>query len=355
MKVLLFSFLLLCSLFSSASDLILAKQITLKSDSLGEDRNLLIKLPNQYYENSATYPVLYVLHAQWDMLSTLATLDLLADQIPNFIVIGVQSSGKELSPNKGKVTPFAEFISQEVVTYVNANYRIAPYSILSGHSNSGRFVLNYWLNNPAAFSSYFAFSPSVDDGYIVDMISQSDIESLKSKAPLAITIANEGEHMQQPFSNLTQKLSGLAKEKFVFKKFPEQTHRTTKHPSMQFALQSTFTNWQPSYEVKIAGLDSLKKHYTQLSKKYGFTVNVPNETLQRLTAHYAISKDDNAIEQLRKHITFTINQTPEGLDALFEIAEYLSANDYESAGERIFNKLCAQAKNVSQCTGKRAI
>ncbi len=76
MKVLLFSFLLLCSLFSSASDLILAKQITLKSDSLGEDRNLLIKLPNQYYENSATYPVLYVLHAQWDMLSTLATLDL---------------------------------------------------------------------------------------------------------------------------------------------------------------------------------------------------------------------------------------------------------------------------------------
>ena len=206
MKVLLFSFLLLCSLFSSASDLILAKQITLKSDSLGEDRNLLIKLPNQYYENSATYPVLYVLHAQWDMLSTLATLDLLADQIPNFIVIGVQSSGKELSPNKGKVTPFAEFISQEVVTYVNANYRIAPYSILSGHSNSGRFVLDYWLNNPAAFSSYFAFSPSVDDGYIVDMISQSDIESLKSKAPLAITIANEGEHMQQPFSNLTQKL-----------------------------------------------------------------------------------------------------------------------------------------------------
>ncbi|ACJ28674.1 Esterase, putative [Shewanella piezotolerans WP3] len=349
MRVLFFSLVLLCSKFSIASDLILAKEIKLQSKSLGEQRNLLIKLPKKYHNEENSYPVLYVLHGQWDMLSTLSTLDLLENQIPNFIVVGIESRGKELSPENGKTTPFANFLVKEVVPYVNENYRVADYSILSGHSNSGRFLLDYWLSDNPVFSKYFAFSPSLDDGYIVDKLSKSNSEALKRSAPLTITIANEGEHMQKPFTELTEKLSNLLKASFEFQKFPEQTHRTTKHPSMQFALQSTFAGWEPTYEVKVSGLDGLKKHYTDLSEKFGFKVLVPTETLQRLTAHYAIS--DNAVEELNKHISFTINQSSEGIDSLFEISDYLSSNGYKEAGDNILNEICNQAKNDQRCSG----
>ncbi|WP_105213076.1 MULTISPECIES: alpha/beta hydrolase [unclassified Pseudoalteromonas] len=349
MRVFIFSFVLLCSQFSFASDLILAEEIKLKSDTLGEERNLLIKLPKKYHDEDNSYPVLYVLHGQWDMLSTLSTIDLLEDQIPNFIVVGIESRGKELSPENGKTTPFAEFLATEVVSFVNDNYRVAPYTILSGHSNSGRFVLDYWLSNNPGFSKYFAFSPSLDDNYILDMVSKSKIEDLKKKAPLTITIANEGEHMQNPFTELTQKLSNLSKSSFEFQKFPEQSHRTTKHSSMQYALQSTFAGWEPTYEVKTSGLNGLKKHYTDLSKKFGFKVSVPIETLQKLVAHYAIS--ENATEELNKHIAFTINQSSEGIDSLFEISDYLSSNGYKEAGENILNVICDQAKNNQRCSG----
>ncbi|MFY8329045.1 alpha/beta hydrolase [Pseudoalteromonas sp. ZZD1] len=347
MRVSLFSFVLLCSQFSYASDLMLAEEIKLQSNSLGEKRNLLIKLPKKYHDEGNSYPVLYVLHGQWDMLSTLSTIDLLEDQIPNFIVVGIESRGKELSPENGKTTPFANFLAKEVVSFVNDKYRVAPYTILSGHSNSGRFVLDYWLSNNPAFSKYFAFSPSLDDNYILDMVSKSKIQALKKKAPLTITIANEGEHMQEPFTELTQKLSSLSEGSFEFQKFPEQSHRTTKHSSMQYALQSTFTGWEPTYEVKTSGLDGLKKHYTDLSEKFGFKVSVPNETLQRLTAHYAIS--ENTTEELNKHIAFTINQSSDGIDSLFEISDYLSSNGYKDAGESIFSEICNQVKGDQRC------
>ncbi|MDO6508523.1 alpha/beta hydrolase-fold protein [Colwellia sp. 4_MG-2023] len=349
MRVLFFSIVLLCSKFSLASGLMLAEEIKLQSNSLGEERNLLIKLPKKYHNEDNSYPVLYVLHGQWDMLSTLSTLDLLEDQVPNFIVVGIESRGKELSPENGKTTPFANFLAKEVVPYVNENYRVAAYSILSGHSNSGRFVLDYWLSDNPVFSKYFAFSSSLDDGYIVDKVSKSNSEVLKTKAPLTITIANEGEHMQNPFTELTKKLSNLPKGSFEFQNFPNQSHRTTKHPSMQYALQSTFAGWEPTYEVKISGLDGLKEHYTDLSKKYGFKVLVPTETLQKLTAHYAIS--ENATEELYKHIAFTINQSSEGIDSLFEISDYLSSNGYKEAGESILNEICNQAKNNKRCSG----
>jgi predicted alpha/beta superfamily hydrolase len=351
MKVLLFSLVLLYSQFSPASDLVLAEEVKLKSDSLREERNLLIKLPKQYHDNKTTYPVLYVLHGQWDMLSTLSVLDLLEDQIPNFIVIGIEGRGQELSPEDGKVTPFARYLSEDVIPFINQNYRVAPYSILSGHSNSGRFVLDYWLHNESSFSKYFAFSPSLDDGYVVEILSKSEPEYLNKKAPLTVTIANEGEHMQKPFTELTQQLSKLSEGTFNFKKLPEQTHRTTKHPSMQFALQSTFIGWEPTYEVKVSGLDGLKGHYTELSKKFGFKVNVPNETLQSLIAHYAISKDENAIEDLKQHIAFTIAQSSEGIDSLFEISDYLTSNGYKEAGEIVLSEICNQASSNQRCTG----
>ncbi|QQX80579.1 esterase [Shewanella sp. KX20019] len=349
MRSLLFSLFLLCPQFVSATDLILAQQVQLQSNSLDEQRSLLVKLPKQYNDNNKTYPVLYVLHAQWDMLSTLSTLDLLAKQAPNFIVVGIEGRGKELRPNDGKPSPFATFISKEVIPHVRNNYRVAPYSILSGHSNAGRFVLDYWLNDSSLFSQYFAFSPSLEDGYIVNRVSKSTLHFLESKAPLTMTIANEGEHMQKPFTELSDKLASMAGASFISKTFPTQSHQTTKHSSMQFALQTTFAHWQPTDEVKTSGLNALKKHYADLSEKFGFKVIIPNETLQRLTFYYATSEKESAIQELDKHVAFTLKQTAEGLVALFEIADYLSGNGYEAAGNNLTKQICSLTSDSQRC------
>lgn len=350
MRVIFLGLILFFSQITFADDLTLAKEITLNSEFLKEKRNLLISLPDEYEDSDATFPVLYLLHAQWDMLPTLSTIDLLEDQIPNFIIIGVESKGKELRPDGGKATPFSNYLTQEVLPYINQHYRAAPFNILSGHSNSGRFVLDYWLSNKPLFSQYYAFSPSLDDGYIVERVTKLSIVSLKDKAPLIVSLANEGDHMQTPFDEFHKLMSRQADSRSVFKKFPEQSHRTTKHPSMQFALQSTFENWKPSYEVRISGLEGLKSHYAALTKKFGFKTKIPTETLQRLSYHYAMIEGEQAKDQLEQHIAFTISQSKEGADALFEIADYLTGNSHQRIGESMFNRICSHVKKHSRCT-----
>lgn|SRR5690554_4460954 len=349
MKIIFFSLVLFFSQLACASDLVLAEQVKWKSTFLAEERNLLIKLPDAYEAGKAIYPVIYLLHGQWDMLSTLSTLDLMEDQLPDFIVIGVESKGMELKPDEGKATAFANYLTQEVVPYVNKHYDVAPLTILSGHSNAGRFVLDLWLANPGQFSQYYAFSPSLEDGYIVERLSKFPLESLQGKAPLTMTIANEGEHMQTPFETVTQYLSKQPKLSFFHRKFSEQSHRTTKHTSMQFALQSTFMGWTPSYEVQTGGLEGLKKHYAELTTRFGFKVEIPTETLQKLTAHYAISEQDDAAENLKRHIAFTIAQSSKGADALVEVADYLSNNGYETSGGAVLKGVCNHAKKHERC------
>ncbi|WP_444935553.1 alpha/beta hydrolase [Microbulbifer sp. JMSA004] len=351
MRVLFLALISVCSLIANASDFILAQKTEIKSDFLGENRTILVKLPEQYKDSDKEYPVLYVLHAQWDMLSTLSTVDLLEGQVPNFIVIGVEGMGKELRPDQGKLTAFSQFLASEVVPYVNKNYRTADFSILSGHSNSGRFVLDYWLNDKAPFSQYFAFSPSLEDKYITERVSNLAPKQLKELSPLTVTIANEGNHMQVPFDELSQTLANVPGATFTFQKFPEQSHRTTKHHSMQFALQHTFAGWEPTYELKVSGFDGLTNHYHNLSDKFGFKVVIPTNTLQRLMAHHAISDSENAASELKLHIAYTIKEISTGIDATVETAEYLLNNGYEEAGKTILKEMCNQTEEHARCKG----
>ncbi len=193
-KTLVAVLLLFAAHLSSAAEMTYASEITMTSDVLNAERQLFIRTPEGYSPNKATYPVLYVLHGQWDTLATVATLDVLGNEIPGFIVVGIQSKGPELHPTT-EPSPFAQFIQQEVRPLVANNYSIANFQILSGHSNAGRFVLNWWLEDGSAFSRFFAFSPSIENGEFAKAVNQLPSDLLAKKAPLVLTIANEGKHI----------------------------------------------------------------------------------------------------------------------------------------------------------------
>lgn len=349
MKIILLTLLILYSNLASASDLVLATEVIVDSKYLGEQRKLLVKLPDGYARQSKTYPVIYVLHGQWDMLSTVSTIDLLSNQLPQFVVVGVESRGLELRPKDNEITPFAKFLTQEVLGFVEKNYSVAGYNILSGHSNSGRFVLDLWLKNSNDFTEYYAFSPSLDDGYLNNKIAALTKGSFEKSSPLKMTMADEGEHMQMPFNEITETLKSHMQERFSFTRFPEQSHNTTKHHSMQYALQLSFAGWVPSYETKVGGLDGLISHYKNLTEKYAFEVNVPIDTLQKLAAHYAISEKQSDVLNLKTLVQFTLKQSVDNAAALVEIADYLKNNGYEKAGDNVFNEICKNVPTVNDC------
>ena len=216
--------------------------------------------------------------------------------------------------------------------------------------NSGRFVLDQWLQDGKLFSSYYAFSPSLEDGYIVDKVGKAPDNSLTGKAPLIITIANEGEHMQEPFTQLVAMLEKTSASTFSHKKFPEESHRTTKHPSLQFALRTTFAGWVPDYETKTGGLEGLKKHYQDLSNKFGFKVAIPTDMLQRLTAYYATGQGDEPQAQLNIMVKYILVDAGQSPDVLFEVTDYLINNEYEEAGKQLIAAICDVNNSPKRCT-----
>ncbi|SDZ83368.1 alpha/beta hydrolase [Microbulbifer marinus] len=337
-----------------AATLDYADGVTIESDALSERRDFYIKLPDSYAENlQRTYPVIYVLHGQWDMLPAVATLRLLDNEIPEFIVVGVQSRGPELRPASDDVTsrktPFARFLEKELVPYIEKHYRVAPYKILSGHSNSGRFVMNSWLDDGKDFSAYYAFSPSMEDGAINRRVKAIPNQILRKRAPLTVTIANEGDHMQAPFTELSEKLLPPSLGNTTFKRFPEQSHSTSRHASLMFALQHTFTGWEPSYAVKTSGFAGLKQHYAELSERFGIATEIPLETLQRLSAHYSMSDAAGADDNLAQVVGYGLERKAGNVDAFIEVVEYMNSNDLDAGGAKVLKQVCTLVPSNQAC------
>ncbi len=327
-----------------ASDLQLATKQTIESEELQEIRDIYVRLPKGYDFTSQEYPVIYLLHGQWDLLAAASTINLLDGQIPNFILVAINSSGPELRPQKDQHSSFDNFLLKELKPYIEAQYRVADYSILSGHSNSGRFVLNQWLRTTHSFSTYFAFSPSLDDGFIVEQALK--VDNLSDRPPLKVTMANEGEHMSAPFKRLT---SLVESDKHRSALFENESHNSTKHPSLKFALTTTFPEWEASYEVKTAGFDTHIKHFNDLSEKFGFKVNAPTNSLVRLTAYYAMQDNDNASAELNKYVKHLSTTKPDGIESLFEIVDYFSNNEMGSTATSLTTVICQQSPAHIKC------
>lgn len=354
MKWLVSLFALLVSAASYSTTLDYATGATIESEALSAKREIYIKLPASYETKaSQRFPVLFILHGQWDTLPAVATLSLLDGEIPELIVVGVPSRGEELQPRgpeaASRATPFSRFLHKELVPYVEKNFRTAPYQLLSGHSNSGRFVVNAWLDDGDTFSAYYAFSPSLEDGAINQRVEQIGVKNLRRQSPLTVTIADEGDHMQEPFTRLIQQLPPNETGNTSFKRFPEQSHSTSRHASLMHALQTTFAGWKPSREVRIGGVAGLKQHYADLTERFGFKATPPLEMLQRLSAHYSISTDPASAENTSQIVSYGLDQYPEDADAFIEIADYLRDNDYAQAGSKVKQAVCKLAPKNQAC------
>ncbi len=160
----------------------LGTQHKIQSDILKEERPVIISLPVGYHDNQAEYPVLYVLDGLQNIKHTVGTVELLTESglIPPIIVVGIESldrnrdftpskAGKDLQgstgnsgiPQSGGAPKFLEFLSEELIPFVDNNYRTHPYRILEGHSFGGLFSVYTLMQNPELFDAFIIQAPAL--------------------------------------------------------------------------------------------------------------------------------------------------------------------------------------------------
>jgi predicted alpha/beta superfamily hydrolase len=142
----------------------------INSKVLEEARRLLVHLPRGYEGSSISYPVLY--HTYGDYLTYYAdaytALERLGDEArtPQIILVGIDNIDRyrDLRPLQRDGSPagidnYTRFVTEEVIPFVESEYRTAGYRILAGPQAGAVFGLYTLQNNPDLFDAFILNNP----------------------------------------------------------------------------------------------------------------------------------------------------------------------------------------------------
>jgi hypothetical protein len=339
----------------NTNDIVIGKTIKIKSEILNEERNIFIYLPNNYNQTTTKYPVLYLLDGNDHFIHASGTVSFLsgnAGTIPQSIVVGIPNTvrQRDFTPTKTENVPqsggadnFLKFMKEELFPYIEENYRTEPYRILFGHSLTAMFSIYTLLTNPDLFNGYIAASPYVmyDNNYVVELAKKNLPEAYDNNKYLYITLGNEPDYFE-PLGELTDLLDSKSPENlgwnYTFMENDE--HGSVPLKTIYGGLERIYKGWQlPQDLAETGNLESVKKHYKNLSEKYGYEVKIP-EAILNLFGYQVMGSGrlKDAIEIFRHNIELypasanVYDSLGEGLEADNQLAE--AKKYYEKAYDK---------------------
>ncbi|MCB0278541.1 MAG: alpha/beta hydrolase, partial [Calditrichaeota bacterium] len=233
MKNLTFLFLVISCLFSqNGQPIVIGEQLNIYSETLKENRTLLIRTPANYTTNASDkYPVLYLLDGASNFQHTVATLEFLIgqDRVPEMLIVAITNTNRtrDLTPASsddemptypatGGADLFLDFIEHELVPYVDKNYRTEPFKLIVGHSFGGLFAVHSLFSRPKLFNAYIAISPSLwwNKRDLVSKVEFYLKHNQFLRGQFYMTLGNEGELMEQPITHLANVLKANAPRDF---------------------------------------------------------------------------------------------------------------------------------------------
>jgi predicted alpha/beta superfamily hydrolase len=163
---------------------------TLHSSVLEEDRTLYVGLPGDYDATDTDYAVFYKLDGdERSFAMTLSELEELreAKLIPPMILVGIPNTDRDRDmlpvaiPGRrgsGGSDNFLKFVQEEMIPFVEENYRASDFNIIMGTSNTALFAIYAFVHQPSTFDAYLASSPMI--GHSPELI-QTATERLLSQ------------------------------------------------------------------------------------------------------------------------------------------------------------------------------
>jgi predicted alpha/beta superfamily hydrolase len=152
---------------------------SLFAHQVGREYQLAVFLPENYAASQQRYPVIYLLDGDLyiGMAASLTPLLNWLDHVPEMIVVGINYNMKgydewaqlrELdfkipevqdAPQDSHADRFLAALKQEIIPFIEDNYRVEPQArVLCGYSSSGFFALYALCHEPDLFRTYLAGS-----------------------------------------------------------------------------------------------------------------------------------------------------------------------------------------------------
>jgi predicted alpha/beta superfamily hydrolase len=287
----------------SPEPFVIGERFQIESKVLKETRTYVIHTAPAYNRGKDAYPVLVLQDAEPYFALTTAAVDLLSEsgRIPPMIVVGIIATDRtrDLTPSipttgfggapwtgpAGGADKFLSFVADELLPTIDHNYRTRPYRVLIGHSLGGLFAVYALMNHPEIFKGYIAISPSLwwDNQALVKASQPFFAAHRDLRADLYMAMGDEGQEMLGGAWKLSAVLEEgrLADLRWQFKRSPDEDHGTIAYLGTYEGLEAIFKDYRVANPVALfeqGGLAAFDRHYAQVSKRMGYTIEVPMET-----------------------------------------------------------------------------
>jgi predicted alpha/beta superfamily hydrolase len=340
------------------TDIVFGKSIPFDSKILKRNVNVLVWVPQGYNQSTARYPALYDLNSFFSFTFDCGTIELLSrtTDIPSMIVVGVPQLGNGYVP-----TPFEEradtlagadlsmrFLKEELIPFVETNYRTNPLRILYGHSVGGLFTMYTMFNDPDLFAGYLAGSPwfQNNDQYWLKNIERFAKDKTLNEKYLYMTVGKGEQQLTiDTFTGLekwmkTQEFAGLSwKSAWV-----EGDHGSMAGRTIYDGLPFIFSGWKvPDELLRNADMEAVDRHVKTVEAKwrsYGLDASsILPETQINAMGYNMIQRNmyDKAVEIL----LYNVERFPKSFNAHDSLAEAYTAKG-DSANAIKYYKLAVE-------------
>lgn len=307
---------------------------SLYSKILQESREIYVQLPASYDPASdQKYPVVFVLDGEvlMDAVATVYNY-YYGGFLPEMVLIGIanyENRTRDLTTSNietrhnapiteahGGAENFIQFITQELLPYIEHKYPVTGYRTLIGHSYGGLFAINTLVHHTALFDNYLAIDPSLDwddQRLLKETKAMITPDHFAGKAlfltlsgqlhlrDYSITIDNVMQDTSEftlfPRSNIEfsqlGKNQGLSSLDLEWKFYPHDLHGTVPLPSIMDGLIALFDWFQMEYTDQFNNPDTstedliavIQYREAKLEKHFGYFVPPYEEDLLNMLGY----------------------------------------------------------------------
>ena len=275
----------------------IGRKFTLHSKILGEDKEIYISLPHKYEEHVQTYPVIFTLEAEllFESAHTITKFMSARSKMPQSIVIGITNGEYKKRNEMGfkkwgaKPDKYLKFIEQELIPYIETNYRTNQHRTIIGLSPTTGLLFEAFFEKPELFKGYIALSAHLEwdiipNSTLIDKIISTIKEPNRPKTTLYLGRADsdlkDGQYIQKAFDDAIYKLKN---EKNItnctIDILKDEEHYLMAIRGIRSGLESIYSNsiWRdPGLigwdKTKNYARDYYKNYYDNLSSIYGFDI-----------------------------------------------------------------------------------
>lgn len=343
----------------SNESIAIGKKEIIFSKVLNENRKIWVYTPSNTSQNvipEKRYPVVYVLDGDAHFYSTVGTIQQLSQAngngvLPEMIVVAIENTNRfrDLVPsyNINKPNPFVEFLSNELIPYVDTNYPTAPYRLLVGHSLGGLTAIDILTNKSSLFNAYIAIDPSMwynNEMYLKNTRAQLPKQNMSGKKlfigtantlPKGMTFSQlktdtsiETQHIRSIFKLDTFLKSNTNGLFYAQKYYETERHNTvpliSEYDGLRFIFDFYFLDLsEKDFTDSSASIAStLKVHYAKVSEKMGYKIAAP-EGLINYLAYDALGKTH--FDKAGALFKLSVEWYPQSSNVYDSYADYLVA------------------------------